>query len=88
MDINSGWVVAGVAVAAQAAVVIKWLYGRIRNDELNRAFVEAMATSHLPFIYHSLEKIATEKDVKLGERPEIAFLKFNGNGKKPWQTMT
>jgi hypothetical protein len=31
-------------------VFVRWLYRRIRHDELNRAFVRDTATIHLPHI--------------------------------------
>src|ERR1700735_4089696 len=40
-----------LTAAIQFVLFLRWLYRRIRNDELLRIFVEDMATNHLPHIY-------------------------------------
>jgi hypothetical protein len=35
---------------AELVLFLRWLYRRIRNDEMTRVFVEDMATHHLPHI--------------------------------------
>jgi hypothetical protein len=39
-----------VPVAVQLVVFLRWLHRRIRDDELNRAFVYDVAKNHLPHI--------------------------------------
>ena len=50
------WAIAAAAVV-QLVLFVRWLYRRIRNDELMRVFIEDIAENHLPHIYALLEKI-------------------------------
>jgi hypothetical protein len=70
-----------VVVIGQGVLVIKWLYKRIRNGEIQAAFVEDMATNHLPHLYHADRKICEALQIELDEPPPIKFVKLNGNGK-------
>ncbi len=48
----------------QFVVFLRWIYRRIRNDELMRAFVEDMATNHLPHMYEMLEKLCDKQGIE------------------------
>lgn len=62
----------------QFFLFLRWLYRRIRNDEITRAFVEDMATNHLPHIYPFLEKLCDEKGIETAPSPPIRWIDLNG----------
>jgi hypothetical protein len=57
------WWTVGLASIVQLVLFLRWLYRRIRNEELMRAFVKDMATNHLPHIYNLLEKICEQQGI-------------------------
>jgi hypothetical protein len=65
--LNPHWWTVGLASIVQLVLFLRWLYRRIRNEELMRAFVKDMATNHLPHIYHLLERICDQQGI---ERPK------------------
>jgi Fe2+ transport system protein B len=58
----------------QLALFLRWLYRRIRNDELNRAFVHDMATNHLPHIYELLLKLCEKQGIDAHSTPPIRWV--------------
>ena len=62
----------------QFFLFLRWLYRRIRNDEMTRTFVEDMATNHLPHIYALLESLCDEKGIETPPRPPIRWIDLNG----------
>jgi len=62
----------------QFVLFLRWIYRRIRNDELNRAFVEDMATNHLPHMYELLEKLCDNQGIDREPSPPIRWIKLNG----------
>ncbi|MGH9682167.1 MAG: hypothetical protein ACRD4S_00935 [Candidatus Acidiferrales bacterium] len=62
----------------QLVLFVRWLYRRIRNDELTRAFVEDMATNHLPHIYELLERLCDRQGIARAGRPSIRWVDLNG----------
>lgn len=58
----------------QLALFLRWLYRRIRNDELNRAFVHDMATNHLPHIYELLIKLCEQQGIEVQPTPPIRWV--------------
>jgi hypothetical protein len=58
----------------QFVVFIRWIYRRIRNDELHRAFVEDMATNHLPHIYDALNRLCRQQGIDLDASPPIRWI--------------
>ncbi|HKS82331.1 MAG TPA: hypothetical protein VJR23_12580 [Candidatus Acidoferrales bacterium] len=75
LNINA-WTV-GLAVLAQLALFVRWLYRRIRNEELHRAFVHDMATNHLPHIYDLLVKMAEKQGIRHHPPPPIRWVDLN-----------
>jgi hypothetical protein len=76
---NLGWI-GGIAVAGvQLVVFLRWAHRRMRDDEINRAFVRDMATNHLPHLYGALRQIAQHQGVELSDPPPIKFIEFNGD---------
>jgi hypothetical protein len=62
----------------QFALFLRWLYRRIRNDELMRVFVEDMATNHLPHIYDLLERLCERQGIDRDALPPIRWVNLNG----------
>jgi hypothetical protein len=71
-------IVVALTVGAQFILFLRWFYRRIRNDELLRAFVQDMATNHLPHIYHALRAICKAQGIEPGEPPPIRWIDLNG----------
>jgi hypothetical protein len=62
----------------QFALFLRWLYRRIRNEEMTRAFVEDMATNHLPQVYRLLEQLCEERKLGPHRVPRIRWIDLNG----------
>ena len=67
-----------VSAGVQFVLFLRWLYRRMRNDEITRAFVRDIATNHLPHIYNALQKIAAEQGIELDETPLVRFVDLHG----------
>lgn len=52
------------ATAVQLVFFLRWLYRRVRNDELMRIFVADMATNHLPHIYGVLVQLYDQQGIE------------------------
>ena len=74
---NADRIVVALAVLAQFVLFLRWLYRRIRNDELLRAFVQDMATNHLPHIYSALYGICRAQGIEVPEPPPIRWIELN-----------
>ena len=61
----------------QFVVFLRWIYRRIRNDEVMCAFVEDMATNHLPHMYEMLEKLCDKQGIERDPRPTIRWIDLN-----------
>ena len=66
------------ATLAQFALFLRWLYRRLRNEELTRAFVADMATNHLPHIYDLLSRLCDQQGIERPASPPIRWLDLNG----------
>jgi hypothetical protein len=71
------WWTLGLGSLVQLVLFVRWLYRRIRNDELTRAFVEDMATNHLPHIYDRLERLCDEQGIERDPSPPIRWVDLN-----------
>jgi hypothetical protein len=69
-----GILAAAVSACVQLIVFLRWLHRRMRDDEINRAFIRDMATNHLPHIYSALRQVASEKGTELPEPPLVRFV--------------
>jgi len=76
---NPYWLVVAFTVLAQLVMFLRWLHRRMRDDEIERAFVRDMAGNHLPHIYHALRLIALHLQIELDEPPPVRFLELNGS---------
>ena len=79
--LESDWWTFGLVFLVQLALFLRWLYRRIRNDELTRAFVHDMATNHLPHIYERLEKLCEEQGIDHKPLPPIRWLDLNNRSR-------
>lgn len=71
------WWAVALASLVQFVLFMRWIYRRIRNDELTRAFVQDMATNHLPHIYDLLERICQQQGIEHSNRPSIRWVDLN-----------
>jgi hypothetical protein len=55
--LNPYWWAVALPSLVQLALSLRWLYRRLRNDEIMRAFVQDIATNHLPHSYERLERL-------------------------------
>jgi hypothetical protein len=72
------WLPVALTSLVQLALFLRWLYRRIRNDEITRAFVHDMATNHLPHIYDRLERLCSQQGIDRTAAPPIRWLDLNG----------
>jgi len=75
------WLTIAFATAVQLSLFLRWLYRRIRNDEIMRAFVEDMATNHLPHIYERLEKLCERQGIERSPLPPIRWIDLNSRSR-------
>jgi len=77
--LNPYWWAVALPSLVQLALFLRWLYRRVRNDEIMRAFVHDIATNHLPHIYERLEKICDQQGIERPKpSPPIRWLDLNG----------
>ncbi|HWZ54206.1 MAG TPA: hypothetical protein VNV84_05590 [Candidatus Acidoferrales bacterium] len=62
----------------QLVLFIRWIYRRIRNDELTRTFVEDMAINHLPHLYVLLGKLCDKQGIERSPAPPIRWIDYSG----------
>lgn len=72
--LEPGWWAIGFSVIVQLVLFVRWLYRRIRNDELLSIFVEDMATNHLPHIYDLLLKLCDQRGIERTPLPPIRWV--------------
>jgi hypothetical protein len=80
---TSGWtyLVVVFSVGAQLVVFLRWMHRRMRDDEIQRVFVRALAVRHLPNIYRALNIIAERQGIKLEEMPSVNYVDLR-NGER------
>jgi hypothetical protein len=72
------WWTVGLTCLVQFLFFLRWLYRRVRNEELMRAFVRDMAHNHLPHIYNLLEKICDQQGIERHKPiPPIRWIDLN-----------
>ena len=79
--IDPHWFTFAITAFVQFILFLRWIYRRVRNDEIMRLFVEDMATNHLPHIYDLLARICDEKGIEHEVVPPIRWMDFDRNGK-------
>ncbi len=75
------WVSLISSIVVQLLLFLRWLYRRVRDDELNRAFVHDMATNHLPHIYQLLLRLCEEQGIEVQPTPPIRWIDLDEHGK-------
>jgi hypothetical protein len=70
-----------VTSLVQLVLFLRWIYRRFRDDEINRAFVEDMATNHLPHVYELLAKLCDQQGIERDPLPPIRWIDLNGRAK-------
>ncbi len=71
-----------VSLGAQFIVFLRWMHRRIRDDEIQRAFIRDLAVRHLPAIYRALNMIAERQGIKLDEIPLVNYIDLRHNGRR------
>lgn len=71
------WWAVALGALVQFVLFLRWLYRRVRNDELMRVFVEDIAKNHLPHIYGLLEKICERQGIDRSPLPPIRWVDLN-----------
>jgi hypothetical protein len=74
---NSSWWTSTLLFAAQFVVFLRWLYRRIRNDEVTRTFVQDIATNHLPHIYELLQRLCRQQGIDGTNPPIVRWIDLN-----------
>ena len=67
------------SAGVQFVLLLRWLHRRMRDDEINRAFIRDVATNHLPHIYSALRRIAAEKGIDLEDPPLLRFVDLHNH---------
>ena len=68
------WWTFALASLVQFVMFVRWLYRRIRDDEINRTFIQDMATNHLPHIYELLHKLCEKQGVAFSPQAPILWM--------------
>ena len=74
------------SAGAQLTMFLRWLHRRMRDDEINRAFLRDLALNHLPHIYEALQHICDQQGIDLRAAPVLRYSDFrtrNGYGQQP-----
>ena len=73
---NPYWLIVAFTVLTQFGIFLRWLHRRMRDAELERAFVRDIARIHLPHLYHGLQLIASRLGIELEDQPPVRFADF------------
>ncbi len=76
MTVAEVWAI--IATTANFVYLVRWAYKRVFNYQISEAFVEDVATNHLPHIQACLHLIAVKLGIELPEPPPIKFIRLNG----------
>ena len=79
--LNPYWWAVALPSLVQLALFLRWLYRRVRNDEIMRAFVHDIATNHLPHIYERLERLCEEQGIERSPLPPIRWIDLNSHSR-------
>ena len=82
--LTAEWTVLALAfsLAAQFVVFVRWMHRRVRDDEIQRAFVRDLALRHLPSLYRALHTIAERQGIALDEMPIVNFVDLHNGGRR------
>jgi hypothetical protein len=79
---NTYWIAIIIPVLVQLLLFLPWLHRRLRDDEIQRAFVCELALTHLPYMYTALRRIAEKQGVNLPDPPQVHFVQMRPEGKR------
>jgi len=68
------WIAVLIPALVQFALFLRWLHRRVRDDEMQRAFVRDLACTHLPHIYTALRHVADKMGVNLPDPPPLRYI--------------
>jgi hypothetical protein len=74
------------SVGVQFVLFLRWLHRRMRDDEINRAFLRDLALTHLPHIYDALQTLSQQQGITVHPAPNVQFVDFhsrNGHRRTP-----
>ena len=77
-------VVALLSLGAQLVVFLRWMHRRVRDDEIQRAFIRDLALHHLPAIYKALHIIAERQGIDLDETPIVNYVDLRNGHRRTW----
>jgi hypothetical protein len=69
--------------AVQSVLFLRWLHRRMRDDEINRAFIRDLALNHLPHIYGALQSICEQQGITVHAAPAVHFVDLNAANTRP-----
>lgn len=67
-------VLAVLSLGSQFVVFLRWMHRRVRDEEIQRAFIRDLAMRHLPAIYHALHVMAEQQGITLDETPIVNWV--------------
>ena len=76
-------VVAVLSLGTQLVVFLRWMHRRVRDDEIQRAFIRDLALRHLPAIYKALHVIAERQGIDLDETPLVNYVDLRNGLRRP-----
>jgi len=69
---------AAAATGVQFVLFLRWLHRRMRDDEINRAFIRDLALIHIPHIYGALQSICEQQGITVHPAPTVRFVDLHG----------
>jgi hypothetical protein len=75
------WLAPLTAIASagvQFVLFLRWLHRRMRDDEINRAFLRDLALNHLPHIYEALQTVCQQQGIKPRPTPAVRYVDLHG----------
>ena len=75
-------VAALVSILVQFSLFLRWVYRRIRNDQLMEIFIKDIALNHLPHIYHALRKICAHAGIEEEDAPPIQWINLGNDPRR------
>lgn len=70
-----------ITLIVELSLFLRWLYRRMRDDDIIRAFVRDVATNHLPHLYQGMKQLAAAQGIELEDPPLVQFVDL-GRGSK------
>jgi hypothetical protein len=61
-------------VGAQAVVFFRWIYRRMRDDDIMRTCVRDIATKQLPYFHEALRVLARRQGIYLDDPPPVQYV--------------